>query len=180
LAIDQVLEGDRTLDFGHHRPRVGVPLGDAVAALDVIALVDFHARTVLDAVHGPFGAVLIDHGDRHVAGHGDQLAIRVAHDVLVLDVDRAFEVRLDERLLVDLRCAADVERAHGELRARLADRLGRDHADRLAHVDRSAAGKIAPIALTAHAIGRLAGEHRTDAHLLHAGRAADLDLRLLV
>ena len=65
---------------------------------------------------------------------------------LLLDLDLAVEVQLDERLLGNLRRAADVERAHGELGARLADRLRRDHADRLAHVDRRAAGEIAPVA----------------------------------
>src|SRR3954447_3448021 len=179
LALDQILEGNRALDLGQHRTGVRIPLGDALAALDVIALVDLHACTVLNAVHGALGAILIDHGDRHVAGHGHQLAIRVAHDVLVLDTDRAFEVRLDEGLLIDLRRATDVECAHGELRARLADRLGRDHADRLTHVDRSAAREITPIALSADAIGRLAGEHRTDAQLLHARGIDRLDLRLL-
>ena len=107
------------------------------------------------------------------------LAVRVLHDVLVLDLDLAVEVRLDERLLGDLRRAADVERAHGELGARLADRLRGDDADRLAHVDRRAAGEIAPVALAAHAVGGLAGEHRADAQLLHAGRDDGLDLRLL-
>ena len=38
----------------------------------------------------------------------------------------------EERLIDHLRRAADVEGAHGELRARLADRLRGDDADRLA------------------------------------------------
>src|SRR2546423_3634766 len=169
LAFDQVLEADRAGDLGENRTGIRVPFGDALAALDVIALVDLHACTVLDAVHGTFGAVLIDDRDRDITRHGHQLAFRVARNILVPDLDRAFIVRLDERLLVDLRSAADVERAHGELRARLADRLRRNDADRLAHVDRGAAGEIAPVAFAAHAVGGLAGEHRTDAHLLHSG-----------
>ena len=71
---------------------------------------------------------------------------------LILILPSKFE--LDERLLGDLGSAADVERAHGELGARLADRLRGDDADRLAHVDRRAAGKIAPVAHAAHAVGR--------------------------
>ena len=86
---------------------------------------------------------------------------------------------LDERLLRDLRRAADVERAHGELGARLADRLRGDDAHRLAHIDRRAAGEIAPIALAAAAAGGLAGQHRTDLDLLHAGIDQPLDMRLL-
>jgi hypothetical protein len=55
--------------------------------------------------------------------------------------------RFEVRLLVDLRRAADVEGAHGELRARLADRLRGDDADRFADVDRRAAGQVAAVAL---------------------------------
>ena len=49
---------------------------------------------------------------------------------------RASDVRL---LDAPGRRAADVEGAHRELGARLADRLRRDHADRLAEVDQLAA-----------------------------------------
>ena len=72
-------------------------------------------------------------------------------------------VRLDERLVEHLRRAADVEGAHGELGARLADRLRRDDAHRLAHVDRRAAREIAAVALGADAELGLAGQHRADA-----------------
>ena len=96
--------------------------------------------------------------------------------LLNLIVPSKFE--LDERLLGDLRRAADVEGAHGELGARLADRLRRDDADRLAHVDRRAAGEIAPVAGAADAVLGLAGEHRADLHLLHAGIGDRFDLRL--
>ena len=34
LAFDQVLEGDRAFGLGEDRPGVGIPLGDALAALD--------------------------------------------------------------------------------------------------------------------------------------------------
>ena len=160
LALDQVLEGDGAFDLGEDRPGVGIPFGDALAALDVVAVLDAQPRAVLDAVDSPLGAVGIDHGDHDAAAHGDPVAVGVLDDgvlALGLDHDLAVEVRLDERLLGDLRRAADVERAHGELGARLADRLRRDHADRLAHVDRRAAGEIAPVAGAAHAVGGLAG-----------------------
>jgi hypothetical protein len=48
-------------------------------------------------------------------------------------------------LKVALARAADVERAHRELRARLADRLGGDDADRLADLgDRLAVARLMP------------------------------------
>jgi hypothetical protein len=72
-----------------------------------------------------------------------------------------------------------MEGAHGELGARLADRLGGDDANGLAHVDRRAAGKIAPVALGANAVAGLAGERRADADLLDARLLDRLDLLLL-
>ena len=179
LAFDQILEADRALDFGHDRPGVRIPLRDPLAAHDVLAVVDLQPRAVLDAVHGAFGAVRIGDGNDQVAAHHDLIAFRIADDVLVLDLDGALEVRLDERLLRDLRRTADVERTHGQLCARLADRLRGNDAHRLAHVDRCAAGEIAPVALAAAAAGGLAGEHRTDFDLLHAGIDQLLDMLLL-
>src|ERR1051326_2742079 len=73
------------------------------------------------------------------------------------------------RLLGNARCGtADVEGAHRELRARLADRLGGDDADRLADLDELAAREVASVAAAADAAPGLAREHRTDLHLLDA------------
>ena len=69
------------------------------------------------------------------------------------------------------RCrAADVEGAHRELRARLADRLRGDHADRLADVDQRAAAEVAAVALGAHALARVAGQRRAHLDLVDAER----------
>ena len=103
--------------------------------------------------------------------------LRATFRFLILTVPSKFE--LDERLLGDLRRAADMERAHGELRARLADRLRGDDAHRLAHIDRRAAGEIAPVAFAADARLGVAGQHRTDFDFLHAGGDELLDMRLL-
>ena len=48
-----------------------------------------------------------------------------------------------------------VERTHGQLRARLTDRLRRDDADRLAHVDELAGGEHRAVAAAADPRGRL-------------------------
>ena len=115
------------------------------------------------------GAVGVNNCNHHVADGGDQLAVAVLDDRLVPDDHLAFEVRLDERLLVDLSGAADVEGAHGQLRAGLADRLGGDDADRLAELDELAGREIAAVALRADAAAALARQHRPDLHLLDAG-----------
>src|SRR5439155_21963719 len=66
------------------------------------------------------------------------------------------------------RRSADVEGAHRELRARLADRLRGDDADRFADLHQLAAGEVAAVAAAADSATRLAREHRTDLHLLDA------------
>ena len=55
-----------------------------------------------------------------------------------------------------------MEGAHRELRAGLADRLRGHDADGLAHVDLMPAAEIAAVTLDAHALARLAGQHRAD------------------
>jgi len=51
-----------------------------------------------------------------------------------------------------------VERAHGQLRARLADRLGGDDADGLADADEEAGREVPAVAQAADALASLAGE----------------------
>ena len=71
-AVDEVLEADDAVDFGEDRPGVGIPLGQALAALDLVAVVDEQARAEGDAVGRALGAVAVDDDDLHVAAHGDQ------------------------------------------------------------------------------------------------------------
>ena len=61
-----------------------------------------------------------------------------------------------------------MERTHGQLRARLADGLGGDDADRLAGVDRLADGQVDAVALGADAAARLAGHDAADLDFLNA------------
>src|SRR5216684_3098086 len=178
LPLDQVLEPDGAFDLGQNRPGVGIPFGDALAALDHIAFVDPHPRAVLNAMGRPLGAVGIGHRDHHVTHHGNQMAFAVLGDRLVLDRHLAVEVRLDERLLVDLRRAADVEGPHRQLGAGFADRLRGDDADRFAVVDRRAAREIAAVALAADAVDEFAGQRRADLHFLDAGLLNGLDMAL--
>src|SRR3546814_18416634 len=65
--------------------------------------------------------------------------------------ERAVDRRFQRRLFGHLRRAADVEGPHRTLRARLTDRLGRDHADRFAHVHRRTPRAIPPITGGPHA-----------------------------
>ena len=111
--------------------------------------------------------------------HDQQLAVTVDDDeiaVLVRDGGDVDELNLSGvgrfvlRLLGNARCrTADVEGTHGELRARLADRLGGDDADRFADLDHLAAGQVAAVAAAADAATGFAGQTRADLDLLDAG-----------
>src|SRR5206468_11405742 len=104
------------------------------------------------------------------AVHDDEVAFLALDGDQVDELEEAVVARLEGRLLrPSARRAADVERPHRELRARLADRLGRDDTDRLAQVDHVATRKVAAIAPDAHALARLTGEHRADLHPLEPG-----------
>src|SRR5213075_495550 len=94
--------------------------------------------------------------------------------VLFLDADGVQEPD-DARVLGDVAGGLGdagrttvVERPHGELRARLADRLRGDDADRLADVDEIAGGKVAAVALPADTAPWFAGENRADLDALDA------------
>ncbi len=180
-AFDQILEVDRALDLREHRPGIGIPLGETIAALHLDAVIDTQMRAVRQPVHGPLRAVIVEHDDGGIAAHDHEAALRILDDVALLDLHRAVEIRLEERLIDHLgrRHAAQMEGAHGELRAGLADRLRGDDADSLAEIDRRAAGEIAPVALGANAVAGLAGQRRADAHFLHARLLQRLDLLLL-
>ena len=69
-----------------------------------------------------------------------------------------------------------MEGPHRKLGPRLADRLRRDDADSLAHIDRRAARKVAAIAFGANPELGLAGQDRADTHLRHPRRFDLLDM----
>ena len=117
-------------------------------------------RAVHEAVVLALAAGVVDDDELAVAVHDHHACRRDAsRDSALREADDALGARL-ERALLDLaarRRTTDVERAHRELRARLADRLGGDDADRLADVDHVAAREVAPVA---HARRRRAASGR--------------------
>src|SRR6185312_4251606 len=60
------------------------------------------------------------------------------------------------------RRSSDVERTHGELRARLADGLRGDDADRFAHLDGRSGGQVTSVAARASPTTTLARQHRAN------------------
>src|SRR5690606_16125128 len=142
----------------------------------LVAVLDLQVGAVRQVVLLLLAAGVVDDLQEAVAVHHHHRAVLLLHDLGVLELDLALEAVLEAGLL-DLAArgrATDVERAHRELRARLADGLGRDHADRLAHVHLVAAREVTPVAERADAAPVLTGQHRADDHLLDA-RLFDLD-----
>src|SRR6185369_12925 len=136
--------------------------------LDLLAGLDRDERAERDRVAVELAALGVLEQDLALAVEDDVLALlgldhaqlRVLHD--------AFAARLhlgDGELA--RRDAADVERAHGQLRAGLADRLRADDPDREAELAELAARQVHAVAELADAQGRLAGQ-----------RAAHADLRV--
>src|SRR5215472_1423050 len=171
LALEDVAELHGAIDFGDDRRGIRIPLCDELRGLDVVAF----ALAQLGAVHQriTFAFALANvtifaldlRGDDHfaVAGHHDQRAIAARNRVHVVQADHAFVARLQGSLLgAPARGATDVEGAHGELSARLPDRLGGDDSYRLAEIDQVPAPQVAAIAAHAHAAARLAGQHRAN------------------
>src|SRR5919204_191921 len=177
-ALDDVREADHARHLGDDGRRERVPLGELGADVDLLAFLHVQLGAVDHVVALALATVLV--GDHYlaVAVHDDGRAVLALDRLQRVEVDHAGVPVLDgARFRAPRRRAADVEGAHGELGAGLADRLRGDHADRLADVHLPPAGQIAAVALDADAAPGLAGEHGADLHLLETGL---LDLLHLV
>ena len=143
---DVAAVGDRDRVLGRHR----------VGGVEDVARGDLHLlRAVLAA----------DDLDHTVDLADERLALRDARLEQLLDAGQTLgDVRATGRH------TAGVERAHGELRARLADRLRRDDADRLTDLHEPTGREVAPVAHPADALAGLAGHDA--AHLDPADRVA--------
>src|SRR5690349_18605457 len=72
-----------------------------------------------------------------------------------------------------------MERAHRELRSRLANRLRGDYTHRFSNVDRHTASEITPVAFRTETVARLARERSAHLHFVDAGGFDRVD-RLLI
>src|SRR5215469_2181114 len=155
--------------LGDDGDRIRIPLDKTIPAFDLGPIVDEQSRAVRNPVPGLFPPGLVQ---QHTG--------RVDHDVSVLHLHSRVEGSLHRGLFgAALRGAANVEGAHRQLRAGLADRLRSDDTDRLTDIDNRTARQIAPVALAADADTGLAGQHRADWNGIDTG-ALDLVDRILV
>ena len=153
-----------------------IPVRDRLARRDDIGIVHRDGGAVRNLVALTLAAELIHHAQFTGARHRDQMPFLVAHRLDVVQANRALALDLNAVGRCRSRSrAADVEGAHGELRARLADRLRRDDADRLADVDAMPAAQIAAVALRANAVAGFAGDGRTHHDLIDAHLFQQLD-----
>src|SRR6266513_978592 len=176
LVVDDVHEPHHTPHVRHDGVGIGIPREQHGIARHLGA-VRYHQcgaeRHVEARVHGELPApalavrLRLEHQLALVARHDLVLLGRLDEREPVAELDHAFDLGLAHGLLGDAgRRPADVERAQRELRARLADGLRRQDADRFAQVHHVHGGEVAAVAHAAHAALRLAGEHRADADRL--------------
>src|SRR5260370_22235343 len=156
--------------LGDDRNCVGPPIEEPIAPLDLDPIVGEEPGTVWNPVPCFLPAGLVQQHDLGVPAHHHRYSGRIDDDVAVLDLDRCVEGGLDRRLLGPaLRGTTNVEGAHGQLGAGLADRLRSDNADRLTDIDDGAARKVAAIAFAADTDARFTGQHRADRYRVDAG-----------
>ena len=174
-TFDDVLEADLAALFREDRERVGIPLDQHLVRFDLLAVLHPEMRAVDHLVALTVAALVVLHHDVAVAVHDDEVGratrgLRALDHLEVVEARDALVLGVEHRLFRHpRRRAADVERAHRELRAGFADRLRGDDADREAEFDEFAGGQVAAVAVGADAAARLAGQHRADLHLLDAG-----------
>ena len=169
MAFDQVFEADLAAGFGQNRNAVRIPFAEDGARLDFLVLVDLEDGAGRHFVLLHFAAFVVDERDFAVAGEHDLLAFVVRHDLEPRVLDDAAALGLDIAFFdVVLTDAADVERTHRELRARLADALGGDDADGHALFDQRAGRKVHAVAAAADAQRRIAGHGAANLNLFQA------------
>ena len=100
------------------------------------------------------GTVLIQH---------DPAAVQCLHGAQIVKLNRAIVLRLDNGLLERLAGrSTNVERPHGQLRARFADGLRGDNTNRFPELDKLAGSQIAPVTLRAYSAAAFASQNRAD------------------
>ena len=170
-ALDNIVEHDLTALFRQNRHIVRIPLHKGFAFLDGFPV-----------SHGQHGA------DRNIiildlrAGLGiknSNPTVLVQHNVAAIFKAHNSEAFVFQhttfagdnfRLLKDGgRRTPNVEGPHGQLRARLTNRLGSNDADGLTVLGSKASGQVATVAVGTHTLAHFAGEHRTHLHLFDVG-----------
>ena len=164
-AFFDVLEFHAAAVFGNDRTGVRIPGSQHLASLQGHTVLHHQRGAVRHLVTFALAAVVVL--NHHFAGTGDH------HQFTLVGLDVA-HLRREARHTVGLgfhlagssgsrRGATDVEGPHGQLGARLTNRLGSNHAHGFAGIHQLAATQITAVALGAQTIAGFAGQRR--AHL---------------
>ena len=122
-----------------------------------------------DIVALELAALGVVHADRAVLVQHDPASVERLHRAEIVELQSAVVLRLDDRLLERLaRRAADVERPHRQLRARFADGLRGNDADRFAELHKLPGRQVASVALRADAAPAFASQHGANLQALDA------------
>src|ERR1700722_17114896 len=118
-----------------------------------------------------FATLLVDYSDQTGTVHRHDLLAAAFDHFQVDELHETVVARFDLRLFGDSRRrAADVERAHGQLCARLADGLRRNEADRFAPFHETPGRQVTAIATAANSASRFTSQHRANFDALDASR----------
>ena len=151
-AGTQVVELHRAGGFGEDGEGEGIPFGEDLTVGDVFTVLNAEARSVNDVIALLLAVLFIDDSDQSGAVHGDGSAPTAFDELHVYKLDDAVVARFERGAFGDARSgSADVEGAHGQLRAGFADGLRGDDANRFAQFDHAAGGEVAPVAQRANA-----------------------------
>src|SRR5579884_2821764 len=168
-SSNHVAEFDLAAVLGEDGDVVRIPLDEGFTFLDRSAIVLGNHGADDDVVTLQLAAFLVVHADRAVFVQHDPTTVQRLHGSQIIEPDRAVVFGFDDRLLEGLAGGAtDVEGAHGQLRAGLADGLSGDDAHSFAQLHKFARREVASVTHGANAPAAFAGQHGTDFELFNA------------
>src|SRR5574340_766916 len=176
-ALFDVLEADPSCVFGNDGTGVRIPGRQHRTVLDLRTVGHHQGGAVRHLVAFALSTAVIRDDDFTTTRNRHQFLARIGHvahgrGVLNRAVGLGLELAGRRRTRSG---AADMEGPHGELGARLADRLRGDHADRFAHVDQISATQVSAVALATQAVARFTGQRRAHLDFVDAERLDDVD-----
>ena len=176
-AFLDVLELGLTSELGDDGAGQRIPVGEDGASLDHLVRLDSEHRAVRHLVALTLATMFVMDDDFARAGDHHQFFLAVGH-IAHGRVEPDAAIRLGFDTGGDGRAgrsATDVEGAHGQLGAGLADGLRRNHTHSFTTVDQTTATQVAAIALGADAETGFTGQGRADLDFVNPGRLQRLE-----
>src|SRR3990167_3321965 len=161
--------GHGTFHFGNDRVGVRVPLSDDGTSVNLVAFLHGNHGTVRQLVTLALTTEVVGDGQLTRAGNRYQVAVQALYVLQVVQANSTAVFNLNTVSCRGPACrTTDVEGTHGQLGARLTNRLGRDHTNGFADVDLVTTSQVATVALGANAVAGFAADRRTHDHFVDA------------